>query len=139
MSTQVPTPAKPHRKLNRSAPQLKRNAACLQCRKRRIRCDAGKPHCGSCTRSHLFLARTQPDAARDATGIVCSYDEEEGGLEGVEGFKPVEPHVHVMESKGKKRRQSGDEEDDAQDAVRRLEARVGECGSGQVRDQLKGR
>lgn len=32
---------------------LKRNMACLTCRKRKLRCDAAKPVCGTCTKSRL--------------------------------------------------------------------------------------
>ncbi|WWC92412.1 uncharacterized protein L201_007369 [Kwoniella dendrophila CBS 6074] len=67
---------KKQRKLNRTLPQLKRNAACLPCRRRRIKCDAGKPHCSSCVRSYHFLARTQPDEERDSKGVQCYYDED---------------------------------------------------------------
>jgi hypothetical protein len=65
---------KPTRKINRSNQQLKRYAACMPCRKRRIKCDAGKPHCSSCIRSFEFLKRTQPDEERDSMGIQCWYD-----------------------------------------------------------------
>ncbi|WVQ85870.1 hypothetical protein IAT38_008038 [Cryptococcus sp. DSM 104549] len=70
--TPNPNPRKA-RKLNRVYPQLKRKAACLSCRTRRIKCDAGKPHCSSCVRSFNFIARTQPDPERDAKGVQCSY------------------------------------------------------------------
>lgn len=64
-----------NRKLNRSATQLKRNSACIPCRRRRIKCDAGKPHCSSCLRSHQFLLRTQPDKAKDVK-IGCFYEDD---------------------------------------------------------------
>ncbi|WVQ75983.1 hypothetical protein IAR50_005619 [Cryptococcus sp. DSM 104548] len=51
--------------------QLKRNTACLNCRRRRIRCDAGKPHCASCLRSAQYLARTQPNERHT---IQCHYE-----------------------------------------------------------------
>lgn len=103
--------ARKHRKLNRSAPQLKRNAACLPCRRRRIKCDAAKPACGSCVRSFQFLARTNPDAERDRAGVQCYYeedeDEEESGGRGADD--------RVREGSG-----------DPHATVRRLEAKVGE-------------
>ncbi len=37
---------------------LPRNSACLQCRRRRIKCDAAKPQCGACLRSHAWAVRT---------------------------------------------------------------------------------
>jgi hypothetical protein len=66
---------RPPRKLNRSANQLHRNQACLTCRRRRIKCDAGRPHCSSCVRSYRFLARTQPNPERDANGVQCVYED----------------------------------------------------------------
>ncbi|WVQ95303.1 hypothetical protein IAU59_002398 [Kwoniella sp. CBS 9459] len=69
-------PAPKQRKLNRTLPQLKRNAACIPCRRRRIKCDAGRPHCSSCVRSYHFLARTQPDEERDSKGVQCFYDDD---------------------------------------------------------------
>lgn len=89
------------RKLNRSANQLHRNQACLTCRRRRIKCDAGRPHCSSCVRSFRFLARTQPDPERDAGGVQCVYEHGE----------PPE-----AEPEG---------EEDPRLAVAKLEARVG--------------
>ena len=77
----VAPPTRPPRKLNRSANQLNRNQACLPCRRRRIKCDAARPHCSSCIRSYRFLARTQPNPERDAKGVQCVY-EDSGDLEG---------------------------------------------------------
>lgn len=68
-------PTRPPRKLNRSANQLHRNQACLPCRRRRIKCDAGRPHCSSCVRSYRFLARTQPNPDRDSKGVQCVYED----------------------------------------------------------------
>ncbi|RXK41931.1 hypothetical protein M231_00652 [Tremella mesenterica] len=96
------------RKLNRTLPQLKRNAACIPCRRRRIKCDAAKPHCSSCLRNFRFLSRTQPDKERDEAGVQCYYDE---GDE--EDYGP----------NGKQREGEGEGED-PREAVRRLEARV---------------
>ncbi|CAK9780005.1 hypothetical protein CC85DRAFT_326494 [Cutaneotrichosporon oleaginosum] len=92
-------PRKPPRKLKRSADQLHRNQACLTCRRRRIKCDAARPHCSSCVRSFRFLARTQPDPERDARGVQCVFENNE----------PEEP-----------------EEEDPRAAVAKLEARVAE-------------
>ncbi|WVQ85932.1 hypothetical protein IAT38_008100 [Cryptococcus sp. DSM 104549] len=99
-----PTP-RPPRKLNRTGPQLKRNAACLPCRRRRIKCDAAKPYCSSCLRSYHFLRRTQPDLERDRKGIQCCYDleDDEGWPDGVgdakkdERIKSLEEKVAELE------------------------------------------
>nr|XP_031862623.1 uncharacterized protein CI109_002121 [Kwoniella shandongensis]KAA5529695.1 hypothetical protein CI109_002121 [Kwoniella shandongensis] len=117
-----PNPSK-QRKLNRSLPQLKRNAACLPCRRRRIKCDAGKPHCSSCVRSYHFLARTHPDEERDAKGIQCFYDDE--ALEGDEEDSSVDKE-HVLPThrdKGSKRKERAEDED-PQDVIKRLENKV---------------
>ncbi|WVQ75984.1 hypothetical protein IAR50_005620 [Cryptococcus sp. DSM 104548] len=52
--------------------QLKRNSACLTCRRRRIKCDAGKPRCSSCVRSLQYLERTQPNEHHT---VDCQYDD----------------------------------------------------------------
>lgn len=108
-------PPKPPRKLNRSANQLHRNQACLPCRRRRIKCDAAKPHCSSCIRSFRFLARTQPDPEREARGVQCVYEEstdnEPVGGGGVEGA--AQPSLHV-------------DPDHPRNTVLKLEGRIGE-------------
>lgn len=103
--------ARPPRKLNRSANQLHRNQACLPCRRRRIKCDASRPHCSSCVRSFRFLARTQPDAERDAKGIQCVYED------GTENETEEEEPTSMADG------------EDPRDAVRKLEARIGESAS----------
>ena len=108
----APAPRK-HRKLNRSAHQLKRNAACLPCRRRRIKCDGAKPQCGSCVRSIAFLQRTNPDEERDRKGVQCFYEDEEGESEG----PPPAPTVNGQFM--------GQRIEDPRNTVRKLEARVG--------------
>lgn len=60
----------------RRGEQLRRNAACSQCRKRRTRCDAARPHCGSCVRHHAYLQKTQPAAYPAESTVMCCYDDE---------------------------------------------------------------
>lgn len=114
-NTSSDRPPKPPRKLNRSANQLHRNQACLPCRRRRIKCDAAKPHCSSCIRSFRFLARTQPDPEREARGVQCVYEEstdnEPVGGGGVEGAS--QPSLHV-------------DPDHPRNTVLKLEGRIGE-------------
>jgi hypothetical protein len=104
------------RKLNRSANQLTRNAACLPCRRRRIKCDAAKPHCTSCVRNYHYLKRTQPNDERDGNGVQCSY--EEGELES-EGYDLARSVV------GKRKEGAHSESVEPSEAAHRLEARVG--------------
>ncbi|OCF78937.1 hypothetical protein I204_00881 [Kwoniella mangroviensis CBS 8886] len=129
-------PKPKQRKLNRTLPQLKRNAACIPCRRRRIKCDAGKPHCSSCVRSYHFLARTQPDEERDARGIQCFYEEDAedvdedrhhavhmhskgDNLKGASGSSPMEM------PRGTKRKGTSVDED-PRDVIKKLEEKVAE-------------
>jgi hypothetical protein len=108
--------ARKHRKLNRSSHQLKRNAACIPCRRRRIKCDAAKPYCGSCVRSFQFLQRTNPDEERDRRGVTCFYENED---EDGEGSDIGQGQGHGMPEF------MGQRIEDPRNTVRKLEARVG--------------
>lgn len=46
---------------------LARNSACLTCRTRKVRCDAGKPACGPCVKTALLHGE-------DPRAIQCDYD-----------------------------------------------------------------
>ncbi|CAE6462211.1 unnamed protein product [Rhizoctonia solani] len=50
---------------------LKRNQACHQCRRRKMRCDAQKP-CSTCVKSHRFAAFGNPDLLQ--VEPECTYD-----------------------------------------------------------------
>ncbi|WRT67022.1 uncharacterized protein IL334_003988 [Kwoniella shivajii] len=54
---------------------LKRNQACLQCRKRKLKCDAVRPHCATCVRSYRHLLRTSP---KSNPVLCCDYDDGTG-------------------------------------------------------------
>ncbi|KAK8850622.1 hypothetical protein IAR55_004541 [Kwoniella newhampshirensis] len=111
------------RKLNRSLPQLKRNAACLPCRRRRIKCDAGKPHCSSCVRSYHFLARKHPDEERDAKGVQCFYDDD--GVVGDDDEMVEDDHdFPSVPKRGAKRKDN--EQEDSQQVIQRLEMKIAE-------------
>lgn len=143
------------RKLNRTLPQLKRNAACTTCKRRRVRCDSAKPHCASCVKHFAFLARTQPDPERDSRGVQCVYEDDDDGdsedapvgpLAGANASlsrsssDPVAAPKGVIDGqmrrslvsdeevvpRGMKRRKDEDGEDGHSETVRTLEARVGE-------------
>ena len=75
--------------------------------------------CSSCVRSFHFLARTQPDAERDAKGITCYYqgEYEDGEGEGEERWEQEEPEVP---------KQKVEEPDQAQARIQQLELQVGE-------------
>jgi hypothetical protein len=46
-------------------PTLKRNQACLQCRRRKLKCDAARPHCKTCLRSYNHALRGAEAARRE--------------------------------------------------------------------------
>ncbi|KAL1406004.1 hypothetical protein Q8F55_007687 [Vanrija albida] len=59
---------------------LKRNHACLQCKKRKVKCDAVRPTCNPCLRSHAHALRSAQRNKSRPPPLVCSYaegDEEE--------------------------------------------------------------
>ncbi|CAE6449866.1 unnamed protein product [Rhizoctonia solani] len=62
---------------------LKRNQACHQCRRRKLRCDAQKP-CSTCVRSHRFASSSNPALLN--TEPECTYDDI--GPEGIPVAKP---------------------------------------------------
>lgn len=118
-------PQKLPRKVNRSQPQLKRNAACLPCRRRRIKCDATRPHCSSCVRSYHFLARTYPDTGRDARGVQCTYAEDAPDV----GHNEQQSHgLRSQPAQPTKRKLSEEdgEDGDPKGMIKRLEGKVAE-------------
>ena len=46
-------------------PTLKRNQACLQCRRRKLKCDAARPHCKTCVRSFNHALRGAEASRRE--------------------------------------------------------------------------
>ncbi|WVQ97615.1 hypothetical protein IAU59_004729 [Kwoniella sp. CBS 9459] len=55
---------------------LKRNHACLQCKKRKVKCDAVKPTCSPCLRSHAHAVRSAHRNGTAPPTLTCSYAEE---------------------------------------------------------------
>ncbi|ODN84683.1 hypothetical protein L202_00579 [Cryptococcus amylolentus CBS 6039] len=51
---------------------LRRNQACRQCRRRKLKCDAARPHCATCIRSYRHLLKTSP---RSNPILCCDYDD----------------------------------------------------------------
>ncbi|ORY32255.1 hypothetical protein BCR39DRAFT_523592 [Naematelia encephala] len=70
---------------------LRRNQACLACRRRKLKCDAQRPHCSTCVRSYKHLMRTAP---RSNPVLTCEYDD--GNPAGHEG----DEHQSVSEEMG---------------------------------------
>ncbi|KAJ3537494.1 hypothetical protein NM688_g6679 [Phlebia brevispora] len=58
-----------------SAPSLKRYQACHQCRKRKLKCDAKRPCCSTCTRSHAYAVSHAVEGTVLPEQPECTYDE----------------------------------------------------------------
>ncbi|WRT64339.1 uncharacterized protein IL334_001271 [Kwoniella shivajii] len=80
---------------------LKRNHACLQCKKRKVKCDATKPSCSPCLRSHAHAVRS---AHRNGTAppiLTCTYaegDSPEPTMPDESGIKKKKSNVIVPSS-----------------------------------------
>ncbi|KAI0051672.1 hypothetical protein FA95DRAFT_1511631 [Auriscalpium vulgare] len=60
-------------------PSLRRNQACLSCRKRKLKCDAARPHCGTCSKQwQAQIGVPPPPGYVHPTEPQCSYDPVEG-------------------------------------------------------------
>ncbi|OSD03577.1 hypothetical protein PYCCODRAFT_1434486 [Trametes coccinea BRFM310] len=71
-------------------PALRRNQACLSCRKRKLKCDAARPHCGTCVKQWQSLISVPPPVGyAHPTEPQCSYDPVEG--------LPIAPNVDPSE------------------------------------------
>ncbi|VDC01900.1 unnamed protein product [Peniophora sp. CBMAI 1063] len=89
-------------------PSLRRNQACLSCRKRKLKCDAQRPHCGTCVKQwQTQISVPPPPGYQHPVEPQCSYDPVEG--------LPLAPDI------------------DPQDKIRELEEQVS-----QLKRKLKG-
>ncbi|KAF8496657.1 hypothetical protein JB92DRAFT_3225901 [Gautieria morchelliformis] len=62
-----------------STSALKRNQACKQCRKRKLKCDAQRPHCSTCVRTWSSQCAVPPPVGfAHPTEPTCTYDPVEG-------------------------------------------------------------
>ncbi|KAI0348501.1 hypothetical protein BDW22DRAFT_1320720 [Trametopsis cervina] len=69
---------------------LRRNQACLSCRKRKLKCDAARPHCGTCVKQWQALISVPPPVGyAHPTEPQCSYDPVDG--------LPIAPDVDPSE------------------------------------------
>ncbi|KAF9015259.1 hypothetical protein BDQ17DRAFT_1340748 [Cyathus striatus] len=58
---------------------LRRNQACRSCRKRKLKCDAARPHCGTCVKQwQALISVPAPVGYAHPTEPQCSYDPVEG-------------------------------------------------------------
>ncbi|KAI0337616.1 hypothetical protein BDW22DRAFT_1363876 [Trametopsis cervina] len=80
---------------------IKRHAACYQCRKRKLKCDARRP-CSTCVRAHAYLVDHPPPGVQPPAHPSCSYNEEsddEDHREGNdEGYKKLESRISELEA-----------------------------------------
>ncbi|BEI81130.1 hypothetical protein CcaverHIS002_0202900 [Cutaneotrichosporon cavernicola] len=52
---------------------LKRNHACLQCKRRKVKCDGVRPTCNPCLRSHAHALRSAQRNKSRSPALVCTY------------------------------------------------------------------
>ncbi|KAI0721342.1 hypothetical protein C8T65DRAFT_631383 [Cerioporus squamosus] len=57
-----------------NAQVLRRNQACHQCRRRKLKCDAKKP-CSTCVRSHAYAVAHAPPGTEHPPHPECTFDE----------------------------------------------------------------
>ncbi|KAI5124715.1 hypothetical protein M0805_004321 [Coniferiporia weirii] len=62
-----------------TGPTLRRNQACRTCRKKKLKCDAARPHCGQCVKHWKgIISVPAPDGYAHPEEPQCSYDPIEG-------------------------------------------------------------
>lgn len=66
-------------KASTGQPSLRRNQACRQCRKRKLKCDAQRPHCGTCVKQWSAQVSVPPPVGfSHPKEPACTYDPVEG-------------------------------------------------------------
>lgn len=91
---------------------LRRNQACLTCRKRKLRCDAARPHCATCVKQwQAQLSVPPPPGYAHPTEPQCSYDPVEGlplapDADPLEKIKELEEQVAILTKKLRSQRDS---------------------------------
>ncbi|KAH9175263.1 hypothetical protein EDB89DRAFT_1847750 [Lactarius sanguifluus] len=91
---------------------LRRNQACLTCRKRKLRCDAARPHCATCVKQwQAQISVPPPPGYAHPTEPQCSYDPVEGlplapDADPVEKIKELEEQVAILTKKLRAQRDS---------------------------------
>lgn len=80
-------------------PALRRNQACRTCRRRKLKCDAQRPHCGTCVKQwQATISVPAPVGYAHPTEPQCSYDPIEGltlapDTDPVEKIKQLEDQI----------------------------------------------
>ncbi|OCH95807.1 hypothetical protein OBBRIDRAFT_767116 [Obba rivulosa] len=92
---------------------LRRNQACLSCRKRKLKCDAARPHCGTCVKQWQALISVPPPVGyAHPTEPQCSYDPIEGlpiapDVDPPERIRMLEEQISQLKSQLQEQRSFG--------------------------------
>ncbi|KAJ7293658.1 hypothetical protein C8J57DRAFT_1269605 [Mycena rebaudengoi] len=90
---------------NSSRPALRRNQACRTCRKRKLKCDAARPHCGTCVKQHQALISVPaPVGYTHPPEPKCDYDPVDGlhlapDTDPVEKIRQLESQIAHLKNK----------------------------------------
>lgn len=90
---------------NTNRPALRRNQACRSCRKRKLKCDAARPHCGTCVKQwQALISVPAPIGYAHPTEPQCSYDPVEGltlapDTDPLEKIKQLEDQISQLKSR----------------------------------------
>ncbi|TFK57178.1 hypothetical protein OE88DRAFT_1650795 [Heliocybe sulcata] len=77
-----------------SRPALRRNQACLSCRKRKLKCDAARPHCGTCYKNwQALISVPAPQGYMHPSEPHCEYDP----VEGLQLAPEIDPSQKIKE------------------------------------------
>ncbi|KAJ7169961.1 hypothetical protein C8R46DRAFT_896723 [Mycena filopes] len=88
-----------------SRPALRRNQACRSCRKKKLKCDAARPHCSTCVKQHQALISVPaPVGYAHPTEPQCSYDPVDGltlapDTDPVEKIRQLELQIAQLKNK----------------------------------------
>ncbi|CCA70160.1 hypothetical protein PIIN_04099 [Serendipita indica DSM 11827] len=87
------------RAANASTGALRRNQACRQCRKRKLKCDAQRPHCGTCQKQWAAQISVPPPVGfAHPKEPACTYDPIEGLVLAPDTVEDPSERVRVLEA-----------------------------------------
>ncbi|KAK8866110.1 hypothetical protein IAR55_001261 [Kwoniella newhampshirensis] len=111
---------------------LKRNHACLQCKKRKVKCDAIRPTCSPCLRSHAHAIRSANRNQTTAPALTCTYAEGDSPEATSPSEEPRRQTVggggtgtkRPAEDQGKRAKTADDEKEALKSRIAELEAKL---------------
>ncbi|GMK56536.1 hypothetical protein CspeluHIS016_0303760 [Cutaneotrichosporon spelunceum] len=109
---------------------LKRNHACLQCKRRKVKCDAVRPTCNPCMRSHAHALRSAQRNKSRPPALVCTYADDDDVVPEPEPERKRVSSASASAAKIRKQAVGGGERDLQREKERR---------GAQERDTLKAR